>query len=400
MKDLQKIITTLLLWLFLPILAISQEEIYLKAIIQIQTGRTDSAIRILEQALDNTPDDPTLQRLLAGQYFEAGDHLKAARGFAVLVQLDSTDVASWLKLAEIASSRQQNEKALQILEKILDLDSANLKGLMMMGEILGKMENPGAIAYYERALELYPDNQNVAYTLGNLYIKSQLPDKVIPLCERILSSDSTHIRFRKLMGYAYYKMGDPYPAVTHLKQAALYGDSSVFTFKFMGISQYLAADFQGAIESLDMAVALDSLDAEVHFFLGASLATTTQKKRAMVHLDRSLVLMQPDAAVIARIYSEQGNIMRLEAEYEKAYGLYSQAWEADTTNPMALYYKASIMDNSLHRSEKALEDYQYFLERLEENPATGQMDNQVVTIRRIVEDRIEALREELFFLDR
>jgi tetratricopeptide (TPR) repeat protein len=399
MKDFQKIITILLLWLCLPILAISQDEVYLNAVAQIHSGRTDSAIRILEQALDNTPDDLTIQRLLAGQYFEAGDHLKAARRFAELVQLDSTDVASWLMLAEIASSRQQNEKAQKILEKILELDSANLKGLMMMGEILSKMENPGAMAYYERALERYPNNQNVAYTLGNLYIKSQLPDKVIPLCERILSSDSTHIRFHKLMGYAYYKMGEPYPAVTHFKQAALYGDSSVFAFKFMGISQYLAADFQGAIESLGIAVALDSMDAEVHFFLGSSLATTTQKKQAIFHLDRSLALMQPDPAVIARIYSELGNIMRLEAAYEKAYDFYSHAWEADTTNPISLYYKASIMDNSLHRSEKALEDYRYFLEQLERNPGTGKRDSQVVSIRKIVEERIEALGEELFFLN-
>ena len=48
-------------------------------------------------------------------------------------------------------------------------------------------------------------------------------------------------------------------------------------------------------------------------FLGASLATTTRKDEAMLHLDRSLELMKPDPSVVSRIYSEQGNIMRLES---------------------------------------------------------------------------------------
>ncbi|MCK5136666.1 MAG: hypothetical protein KAR19_12815 [Bacteroidales bacterium] len=124
-------------------------------------------------------------------------------------------------------------------------------------------------------------------------------------------------------------------------------------------------DFPGATESLQMALEKDSLDAEVHFFLGASLANTTQKAKAMVHLDKSLELMNPDPAVISRIYSEQGN----------------------------------IMDNSMHRSKEALVDYQRFIDHLNRLPESDRKNQQLPTIRGIVEDRIESLKEELFFLD-
>ena len=103
--------------------------------------------------------------------------------------------------------------------------------------------------------------------------------------------------------------------------------------------------------------------------------------------------------MIARIYSEQGNIKRLEEEYEQAYILYEKAWEADTTQPMALYYMASILDNSLHHSKKALVDYQRFIDRLDRMPGSGISNNQMPTVRSIVEDRIVSLTEELFFLD-
>jgi tetratricopeptide (TPR) repeat protein len=119
----------------------------------------------------------------------------------------------------------------------------------------------------------------------------------------------------------------------------------------------------------------------------------------MQHLDKALELMQPDPRALSRIYSEQGNLKRLEMEYEHAYDLYRLSWETDTTNPMPLYYMASILDNSLHRSSEALVDYQRFLDELDQLPDASEKNDQIPTIREIVEDRIILLREELFFLD-
>jgi hypothetical protein len=60
---------------------------------------------------------------------------------------------------------------------------------------------------------------------------------------------------------------------------------------------------------------------------------------------------------------------------------------------------ASILDNSLHRSREALADYQRFIDYLEKLPEAVNRNEQIPTIRSIVEDRIIALKEELFFLD-
>jgi tetratricopeptide (TPR) repeat protein len=195
-------------------------------------------------------------------------------------------------------------------------------------------------------------------------------------------------------------MNDYPGAAGHFGKAIALGDSSAFAFKYAGIAHYLNASFPEAIRFLSVASELDSTDAEVHFFLITSLAGTTRKEEAMFHLERSLELIRPDPAVIARIYSEQGNIMCLEMEYENTYALYRRAWYADTTNPMALYYMASILDNSLHRSREAMSDYTLFLEKFDRMPPeASEKYGQLPTIREIVKDRIESLREELFFLD-
>jgi len=129
------------------------------------------------------------------------------------------------------------------------------------------------------------------------------------------------------------------------------------------------------------------------------MATTTKKKEAMSHLNRSLKLMQPDPSIVSRIYSEQGNICRLDMKYTEAYDLYQQAWEADSTNVLALYYMASILDNSLHQSKDALVDYQRYIDALDLLPEKKNGGSHGISIRTIVEDRIITLKEELFFRD-
>ncbi len=372
---------------------------FLKALSEVQIGRTNDAIQTLETAVSIFRDDARLNKMLAGQYYEAGNYLDARSLYTVLIQSDSSDVSSLFKLAEIASFTQHYKKAVSVLRQILDLDSINLNSLLMLGEILNKQQNSGAIVYYIKAYRIYPDNQKVAYALGNLYIQAKMPVKTIPICERILEKDSTSIKFQKLLGFAYYKMGDPAPGIGHFKKAVVLGDSSFFTYKFMGISQYLTVDFDHAIESLQLAVERDSMDAEVHFFLGACLGIGKQKEEAMYHLDKSLELMKPDPNVTSRIYSEQGNIKRLEMEYEKAYELYNKAWESDSTNLMALYLMASILDNSMHLSKEALVDYQRYIDKVDQLPKSDGGNSQIPTIRGIVEDRIIMLKEELFFLD-
>jgi tetratricopeptide (TPR) repeat protein len=371
---------------------------FLKALSEAQLGQPVEAIGTLQQGLNLHPGELRFSRMLARQYFDAGDYVKAREGYNELVQSDSTDVSSWLKLAEMASFRQQYEDAEHALNQVLAIDSMNLNSLMMMGDILNRHKNTGAVVYYERAYRHYPENQKAAYALANWYIQSKNAWKSIPICEQMLIIDTTSIKFSKLLGYAYYKTGEPVSAVRYLEYANQLGDSTVFTFKFKGISQYMRGDFGSAIESLSYAVKKDTLDAEIYFFLGASMATTMEKTEAMTHLNRSLNLMQPDSSVVSRIYSEQGNIKRLEMQYEEAYDLYNKAWEADTTKALSLYFMASILDNSMRKPKEALVDYERYIDALDRLPEKKE-SNHGVSIRAIVEDRIITLKEELFFKD-
>jgi tetratricopeptide (TPR) repeat protein len=377
------------------------EIIYLKSLAEVRLGRHSSAIRTLEYGSDLYPADLNLKRFLAASYQDAGVMVLAGKAYQQVLALDSLDLSAWLQLARIASFRQDYSSAVYHLNQVLVLDSINLDGLMLMGEALDRLPSSASIMYYAKAFHHYPQNQKAAYALANGYIQEEKPAMAVPICRSVLENDTTSIRFNKLLGLAYHRSGKPFEANIYFEDASRLGDSTLFTFKFMGISRYLIVDFHGAAEALRIAVGKDSLDAEIHFVLGSSLANTVEKEAAMYHLRRSLELSQPEAGTVSRIYSEQGNILRLQEKYEEAYRKYKQAWEADSTHPMSLYYMASIQDNSLHNLEQALMEYERFIGVLDKLPREEEKEKQQMpSVRSIVEQRIVDLREELFFLDR
>jgi tetratricopeptide (TPR) repeat protein len=110
-------------------------------------------------------------------------------------------------MAEIASFRQHFDEALEALGQVLSIDSVNLEGLMMTGDILYSRKISRSLDYYVRALRNYPENQKAAYALANGYIQEKRPEDAINICRLILASDSANIRFTKLLGYACYKAG-------------------------------------------------------------------------------------------------------------------------------------------------------------------------------------------------
>jgi len=372
----------------------------LKALSESHLGQPVAAIQTAEQGLARHGNEDRLSRLLARLYYEAGYYPDARDRYLLLVGSDSLDKPSWLKLAEIGTFRQEYGPARDALDRVLAMDSLNADALVMKAELLQRLDSPDAVKYLERVGRNYPDNQKAAYSLANLYIRDGHPESAIPVCERILETDTANIRFTRLLGYALYKSGDHFRAARVLEKAASLGDSTAFCHKFMGISKYLNVDMGGAVKALRYAAGRDSLDAETHFFLGASLAQCADKSGAMDHMDRALELLEPDAAVVSRIYAEQGNLKRLQESYMEACSLYSLAWEADSTNLMALYFRASILDNSLHCHDRALEDYRFFIEQLDRQPQAASKDKGIPTIREIVENRIISLEEERFFRDR
>jgi predicted Zn-dependent protease len=103
----------------------SGDEYYLKSLAELQLGRPEQSLRTLEMGVASMPGDRRLVRMKAEQHFDLDDYAGAWSQYEILVRSDSSDLASWLKLAEISMNRQHFHRTVLLLDQLLSPDSVN-----------------------------------------------------------------------------------------------------------------------------------------------------------------------------------------------------------------------------------------------------------------------------------
>jgi predicted O-linked N-acetylglucosamine transferase (SPINDLY family) len=105
------------------------------------------------------------------------------------------DIAAWVGLAEVCRRQQRFGEALEALLRALQLEPRSLKVTVGLARLLGDMgENEGAIASFERALQLAPGDAEVgrAYDAARSRRRGspasgQLTDRISPLGQTIFA---------------------------------------------------------------------------------------------------------------------------------------------------------------------------------------------------------------------
>ena len=104
------------------------------------------------------------------------DEAKVA-GLMAQLQANPTDTAVLLTLADEYYNGGQYETAATFLDKLLAVDPEHIKGLLARGAVSFNLDQlDAAEATWLKVVELDPDNQEVHYDLGFLYLNQTTPD--------------------------------------------------------------------------------------------------------------------------------------------------------------------------------------------------------------------------------
>ena len=104
------------------------------------------------------------------------DEAKIA-GLMAQLQANPTDTAVLLTLADEYYNGGQYETAATFLDKLLAVDPEHIKGLLARGAVSFNLDQlDAAEATWLKVVELDPDNQEVHYDLGFLYLNQTTPD--------------------------------------------------------------------------------------------------------------------------------------------------------------------------------------------------------------------------------
>lgn len=221
-----------------------------------ETARKDSATADLDEEFRN--------RLLSLGYI-AGTESKARVGTA----RDPKDVA--LLIEPIGYSRgllkeKKFTEAVNLLELSIKADPENKLGLVLLGKALAEAgRRPEAKETLRRALDIYPDSEEIYRVLGWMLIRDGAYDEATALMGRLVSQAPRS-------GQAHY----------------LYG----FTY-------FYAKKWDKAIEALEQSRSLNPRYAKTHYLLAICLEQKGRRAEALKSLDTYLKL-EPDVEALFR----------------------------------------------------------------------------------------------------
>ncbi|HEX8984237.1 MAG TPA: tetratricopeptide repeat protein [Bryobacteraceae bacterium] len=175
-----------------------------------RSGNFDLATEQYQAILQARPDAVDIYVRLGETYAAKGDLPAAIRAFDKAKQLRPNDPAAYLQLALLYERSGRPMQARPIYEQILKLQPDHGIALNNLAYLLA--ENSGdldeALALAQRARQRMPTNNDVADTLGWIYIKKNLSDNAVSIFRDLVTKDPARSTFRYHLAMALYQRGD------------------------------------------------------------------------------------------------------------------------------------------------------------------------------------------------
>lgn len=372
------------------------EDYYWHSFILDNKGKTLNAINYLEEGRAKYHNSTEIEQLLIEFLFRTGQYTQAKP----LLQKYSDESMYFLKYISILEFEGEFHTAIRQLNIKLSEDSLNLEYLTHLGDNYYKIDSIQlAVGVFEDILVINPNDQLTAYKLANSYIKLKEYKPAIEICDIALKNDSTIKKFVQTKGIASFRLKNYKEAEACFKQLLLQGDSGKFILKHLGMSEFNTTEYKKSREHLLQAYKIDSNDFEICYMLGRCFLNSPTPAKGLYYFERVESLIQPDTILLSELYNDKHSIYSTLDMYEKALECYKKAYEYNP-KPEYIFFIASYYQNKLDDKKRALEYYERFIELLPPKPDSDHEIEEtqiVISLRKVAEDNIKLLKEELFF---
>jgi tetratricopeptide (TPR) repeat protein len=340
-------------------------------------------------------ENDLIKKSLAEKYFQTGNY-PLAKQFYLDFYAEDIPPGEWIyNLSSIYEFENRYDSAVYYLSSYLLSDSLNYRTLVKIADNYHRLNEPDStISYLLKANKIIQLNYYTSRLLANAYLKVEKYHSAIRICNQILEHDSLNLNFLKLKAFAYYQMDLMDEAAELYSRVVSLGDSSLLTYKRLGLSLIDVEEYDSAVNVLDLALQQDTTDYELYVSMGTAMARTLNKVNSVKYFNRALILMEPDTAVVAFILENQANVIRETLSYQDALALYLQVNELKPELPRILYAIGDLY-MALDQYEESIQYFEKIITIMEKRDSPGNLKSELIY--NLSKRNIRYIKEEKFF---
>ena len=198
-----------------------------------------------------------------------GDYESAEQPLRIATILLPERVSAWLNMGFIYGQMDRIDEAMEMYQKVLELEPDNLEVRVNMGIMyFNQQKYQECIDYLEPIIEDNMDNAGAVSALGFSYVSLGQRQKALDLYGRALELDSDNLDNQYNMAYLYLQEGDNINALPYLLRVIELNPFDADAFRQIGYTHTDANEFDKAFPYLEKASELDPNNPLVWNFLG------------------------------------------------------------------------------------------------------------------------------------
>lgn len=290
----------------------------------MSAGKVDAAIEMLRPLLQSSPSDAAINNLLGLAYYQKTDYVRAIEHLLVAVRQPKED------------NRQYREAV-----KILGLSQY----------FLGHLKE--AIPYLEQVGNWSPDNVEIAYVVGLIYVQTHSPDKAREAFARMFKiqpdSAAAHLINAQMMIREQFEKF----AEKELQKALTLDPKLPQANFLLGELAIFRADIDSGIELLQKEIAINPAFGMAYYRLGEAYTRQLKWDEAVAPLQKSIWLtpyFSGPYIVLGKVHFKKGDLLNAETVLRRALTM-------DPNNFSGHYLLAQVLRQA-NRLEEAKKEFE------------------------------------------
>jgi len=189
--------------------------------VALRTRNYDEGVALYKDLVQESPNSAELWLRLGETYKRWNKLDDAIQSFEKAKQLAPNNVTPWLQLAMTKEAFGKKHETRPLYEQILKLSPDNFIALNNLAYMLAEagQDLDQALTYAQKAKQQHPGNDDIADTLGWVYIKKNLSDDAIKIFRDLLQKKPGHVTWRYHLAMALFQKGDKLQARKELETA-------------------------------------------------------------------------------------------------------------------------------------------------------------------------------------
>jgi tetratricopeptide (TPR) repeat protein len=197
----------------------------------------------------------------------------------------------FVEYANVLIRLKEKKEAEQVLRYALEVQPLHLRTISTLGVFFLEEKRPrDARMILEEGVKLYPDSNELRYSLGKAFVALRFLPQAIDQFTRVITEDPKAIDARNNLANALIDSGQSQQAIAILNEGLKIDPTALELSRTLGLALVAAGQTSDAIQTLEKTVRQNPQDSRTHANLALAFSNADKHSEALDHFEQAIRL--------------------------------------------------------------------------------------------------------------